>query len=98
MESISKKIMKKMLLVLYDDESADKELLQFVKEKNRIEIANNFPTTNCLQYDGIQIDPDCRTVKRDGNNIELTNYEFDILYLLASHPKRVFSKEQIYGI
>lgn len=96
MESISKKFMKKMLLVLYDDENAVKELLQFLKENNRIEMVKDFHVTNCLQYGSIQIDPKCRTVKRDEDNIELTNYEFDVLYLLASHPNQVFSKEQIY--
>ena len=32
-----------------------------------------------------------------GKSIELTNYEFEILYLLARHPGQVFSKEQIYN-
>ena len=28
--------------------------------------------------------------------VQLTNYEFEILYLLAKNPGRIFSKEQIY--
>lgn len=36
-------------------------------------------------------------VEADGKSIELTNYEFEILYLLARHPGQVFSKEQIYN-
>lgn len=38
-----------------------------------------------------------RMVETDGKSIELTNYEFEILYLLARHPGQVFSKEQIYN-
>ncbi len=49
-----------------------------------------------LRYDGIEIDPKYRIAKRDSLNIELTSYEFDILYLLASHPMQIFSKKQIY--
>lgn len=75
MESILKKFMKKMLLILYDDERAVKEPLEFLKENNWIEMVKDFSATNCLQYGSIQIDPKCRTVKRDEVNIELTNYE-----------------------
>lgn len=32
----------------------------------------------------------------DGENIQLTPLEFNILYLLASHPNRVFSADEIY--
>lgn len=44
----------------------------------------------------IETDPRYGTVKCRDTDIELTNYEFNILYLLASYPKQVFSKEQIY--
>lgn len=50
-----------------------------------------------LEYRDIIIDPKYRTVKVESGNIELTNYEFDILYLLAKSPGQVFSKEQIYN-
>ena len=50
-----------------------------------------------LQYDGIEINPKYRVVEVGGESIELTNYEFGILYLLARHPGQVFSKEQIYN-
>lgn len=35
-------------------------------------------------------------VKRDGKILELTKTEFEILYLLASHPGQAFSKERLY--
>lgn len=85
-----------MLMILYDDGSTFKELFQFLKEKNKSEMRNDSSTTNSIRYNGIEIDLKYRTFKRDGIYVELTNYEFDILYLLASHPKQVFSKKQIY--
>ena len=32
----------------------------------------------------------------DGESVKLTPIEFDILYLLASHPGRVFSTDEIF--
>ena len=83
-------------MILYDDGSTFKELFQFLKEKNKSEMRNDSSTTNSIRYNGIEIDLKYRTFKRDGIYVELTNYEFDILYLLARHPKQVFSKKQIY--
>jgi DNA-binding response OmpR family regulator len=50
-----------------------------------------------LEYDGLVIDTKKRNIERDGKNINLTQYEFDVLYLLASSPGQVFSKAQIYN-
>ncbi|CAM4091243.1 response regulator transcription factor [Lederbergia lenta] len=50
----------------------------------------------CLEYGGLVISPDQHTVTLFGESIELTSKEFDILYLLASHPKKVFSMENIF--
>jgi DNA-binding response OmpR family regulator len=49
-----------------------------------------------LEFGGIVISPDQRIVMLYGKNIELTPKEFDILYLLASHPKKVYSVENIF--
>lgn len=40
--------------------------------------------------------PEQRAVSLYGETIELTPKEFDILYLLASYPKKVFSAENIF--
>lgn len=45
---------------------------------------------------GLLIDPCKRTVEIKSREIVLTKREFDILFLLASNPGVVFSKEQIY--
>jgi DNA-binding response OmpR family regulator len=49
-----------------------------------------------LEFGEIVISPDQRTVLLYGENIELTPKEFDILYVLASHPKKVYSVENIF--
>ncbi len=49
-----------------------------------------------LQFGGLEIVQDERTVSLYGENIELTPKEFDILLLLATHPKKVFSVENIF--
>ena len=42
------------------------------------------------------IDPDFRITFIKGNLIKLSRREFDLLFFLASHDKRVFSKQQLY--
>ncbi|MDO4339993.1 MAG: winged helix-turn-helix domain-containing protein [Eubacteriales bacterium] len=42
------------------------------------------------------IDLEKRKVLKDGTEIPLTTTEFEILYLLASHPERVYTYQQIY--
>ncbi|KKI91038.1 DeoR faimly transcriptional regulator [Bacillus sp. SA1-12] len=49
-----------------------------------------------LEFGGLVISPEERTVVLYGKTIELTPKEFDILYLLASHPKKVYSVENIF--
>ena len=51
-----------------------------------------------LYFEGLYIDEQKRIAVRENNEIELTYTEFEILYLLANNPGRVFSKEQIYDI
>jgi DNA-binding response OmpR family regulator len=43
----------------------------------------------------LEIDPARRRVIVDGHEAELTSYEFELLYLLASHPGIVFSREAV---
>lgn len=49
-----------------------------------------------LESGGVIIHPDQRLVTLYGETIELTPKEFDILYLLASYPRKVFSTENIF--
>lgn len=46
--------------------------------------------------DNIEIDPEQCMVRQNGKEIRLTDTEYRILFLLASHPKKVFSVQNIY--
>lgn len=48
-----------------------------------------------LSFDGLSIDPLSRSVKVGGSETELTAKEFDMLFLLARHPRQVFTREQL---
>jgi DNA-binding response OmpR family regulator len=48
-----------------------------------------------LSFDGLMIDPLSRVVKVKNFPVELTAKEFDMLHLLARHPKQVFTREQL---
>ena len=91
--------MGKALIVMFEDdgETAFEELIHFLESNSNIKMINYFSNGDYLEYDNFIIDPKYRAVKIGEKNIELTNYEFEILYLLAQYPGQVFSKEQIYS-
>ncbi|MGM0883642.1 MAG: response regulator transcription factor [Bacillota bacterium] len=75
------------------------ELVARVNAQLRRSLQSN-PTSQpgkpTLEAGGLVIYPEERTVFLYGKPVELTPKEFDILYLLASHPKKVFSSEHIF--
>ena len=56
------------------------------------------PDAAVIKIRDLEIDPVCYTVSRQGNPIDLTPIEFQILHLLASHPGQAFSKERLYEL
>ena len=48
-----------------------------------------------LRFDGLEIDPAGRRVLRDGEELELTQLEFELLLFLARHPGQAFTREQL---
>ena len=48
-----------------------------------------------VRIHGIDIDPARRRVRIDGRGIELTDQEFRLLHMLATHPGIVFSREAL---
>jgi len=48
-----------------------------------------------LELNDLTINPRSRVVTIHDSPIELTAKEFDMLYLLAQHPKQVFTREQL---
>ncbi len=48
-----------------------------------------------LSYPGLEIDLPTRTVLVEGVEVHLTPKEFDLLFKLASNPRRVFTREEL---
>jgi two-component system alkaline phosphatase synthesis response regulator PhoP len=53
------------------------------------------PDSQLIKSERLEIDPTQHTVLRDGQPIELTPTEFDLLVILAQNPRRVFSRLQL---
>ena len=52
-------------------------------------------TDERLTFDGLAIDSSSREVTRSGEPLRLTAREFDLLWFMANHPRRVFAREQL---
>ena len=48
-----------------------------------------------LEFGDLRIDPASHEVERAGDGLPVTHLEFKLLHHLASHPGRVFSREQL---
>ncbi len=48
-----------------------------------------------LAFGSVELDASSRDVTRGGEELKLTAKEFDLLWFLASHPRRVFSRDQL---
>jgi DNA-binding response OmpR family regulator len=53
------------------------------------------PPDKPVSIHGIEVDPARRQARVDGREIDLTAHEFELLYLLASNPGIVFSREAL---
>ena len=75
------------------------ELLARVKSQLRRYLELNpgvVPESNMIEVQDVVIDTKKHRVTVDGRDVVLTPIEFNILQLLASHPGRVFSTDEIY--
>lgn len=48
-----------------------------------------------LRLGGLEMDPEAHTVLSEGERVELTLKEFDLLRLFLKHPGRVYSRDQL---
>ena len=73
-----------------------RELLARVKAVlRRFSNSTSDGKTEVIEYPGIKLNNLIPSVKVNGKNIELTPKEFELLWLFASNPGIVFSREQI---
>jgi len=56
---------------------------------------SDVPRQNVLKFKALEIDVDNRRLFLDGNEIELTPKEFDLLHHFMENPGRVFSRMQL---
>ncbi len=54
------------------------------------------PPAAVLDYGRLAIDVRAHEVRVDGNPVPFTAREFELLQLLAEHPRQVFTREQLY--
>ena len=52
-------------------------------------------TPQRLRFEGLEIDLERRQVMRQGQPVELTGTEFELLVMLAAEPQKVFSRDEI---
>jgi DNA-binding response OmpR family regulator len=48
-----------------------------------------------LEFDGLSVDPAARRVRVDGEEVALTQREFDLLLFFAQRPAQVFTRNQL---
>lgn len=61
-------------------------------------IQKEIGTDSDISVGEIVIEVNKRKVTLNGNRIELTPKEFDLLHLLASHPGKIYTREQLLNI
>lgn len=68
----------------------------------RVEVDREPPAssngTNNLKYGNLLINPEKRKVSLDGNPVELTAKEFDLLTLFAKNPGRTYNRQELLDL
>jgi DNA-binding response OmpR family regulator len=57
--------------------------------------AGEAPSTQVMRFGSLEIDRNARTVSVNGNEVELTSYQFDLLVAMAERAGRVLTRDQI---
>ncbi len=87
-----------MILTFSDDEEdIYNGILEIISNSKSLEWCNTFQDTE-IQVGELDISLAQRSVSVNNIEVSLTKTEFEILYLLASNPGRVFTIEQICNI
>ena len=56
---------------------------------------SNGAGVEALAFGDVELERETREARKAGTQIRLTAKEFDLLWFLASHPRRVFSRDQL---
>lgn len=72
-----------------------RELLARINAVLRLAQSNQSASPTLLHAGSLVIDKEGYQVTRDGSEIQLRPKEFDLLFLLASHPGKVFGREML---
>ena len=81
-----------------DEEEVCQRMLRIISESPHFEGCNMNKVEKHLSIGGMKLNLAEKNVVIHDAEIMLTNREFEILYLLAQNPGRIYSKEQIYDI
>ena len=92
--------MGKVMILSFSENEEDvcQRMLQIISESPHFESCNVLQVEKHLTVGEMQLNLAEKNVIIHGTEVMLTNREFEILYLLAQSPGRIFSKEQIYNI
>lgn len=80
------------------EEDVCQRMLKILSESSHFEGYNVLQIDKCINFGKLKLNLAERNVIIKDTEVMLTNREFDILYLLAQSPGRIYSKEQIYDI
>jgi DNA-binding response OmpR family regulator len=75
--------------------SADGDPVNILADRIVILPASPCALRMVIEINGMIIDPNNYTVFREDKEISLCKKEFEMLYLLASNPKRVYTRDEI---
>lgn len=66
-----------------------------LRRGNQTTIETKEPVSEVIKFRDLEIYPTKRCVLVCGCEVELTNKEFEVLYIMSTHPKQVFSRSQL---
>lgn len=92
--------MGKVLVLSFSDEEEEiyQRMLRIISNNKNFEWLNMIQNKNVIHRGELTVNLSERSIITGNTEVMLTNREFEIFYLLANSPGRVFSKEQIYDI
>jgi DNA-binding response OmpR family regulator len=65
------------------------------RQPDREEASAEAPVDETLVFGNLRVDRRAREVHVDGERVDLTAREYELLAFLASHPRQVFSREEL---